>query len=294
MIFARLIEFRRSSLCLCVFLAAAASLQAQSAGEPQPGALPREFAEVLLTYGRGEFRIGRMPEDLPAADQLAAGARVIGSVVWPGRSESAIAVREQVAEARRPFEARLLAAGWIERPPSDRAERGFLPPYAEDRSRGFCWPETDAQLGVNVRRGPGGGSYVLLTYHAPGEGRGCAATPLSQPSQTALQSVMPALRPPDGAEITSGSGGGGGDQYETRSTVTSSYTPAQLIRHFQPQLLEQGWSLAEQLSGNEMALVFARKKRDSGADLLLWVSATRHDAEQIGLSMRIVAQHGRR
>ena len=291
--FAHLIT--RAGWWLCIFLTGTAALRAQSASGPQQGDVPREFAQVLLMYRSGEFRIGRMAENLPAADQLAAGSRVIGSVVRRDGSESAIAVREAVAEARQPFEARLRAAGWTERPPPDQPQRGFLPPYAQDSQRGFCWPETDAQLSVNVRRGPNGGSYIVLSYYAPGEGRRCAVAPPSEPFYTVLQSMMPSLRPPDGTEVTGGGGGGGGgDEYETRSSVASPYKPAELIRHFQPQLREQGWSVTEQLNGKDMAIVSARKKRDSGPDLLLWVSAMRENAEQVRLSMRIIARAGSR
>src|SRR5262245_4889930 len=216
---ASLIDFPRSTLCLCTLLAGAAPLQSQSASELQQGAVPREFAQVLLTYGRGELRIGRMPENLPTADQLAADARVIGSVIWPDRSQSAIAVREPPSDARRPFEARLRAAGWTERPPPDQLERGFLPAYTSHPARGFCWPATDAQLSVDVRRAPDGGSYILINHYAGGR---CAAPPAEQPWYTVLQSLMPSLRPPDGTEFmgSSGGGGGGGDEYETRITVT--------------------------------------------------------------------------
>jgi len=292
--FAKCIRLRRTGWALCMFMAGAASVQAQSARESQEGAVPREFAQVLLANAGGEFRFGDIPENLPGAEQLAAGARVIGSVVWRNRSESAIAVREPVAEAREPFEARLRAAGWVERPEPNQPDRGFLPAYTADRYRGFCWPGTDAQLVMNVRRNPTGGSYILLSYYEPGEGRFCAAPP-SRPSPTALESLMPSLRPPDGAEVVGGGGGGGGgNEYETRSAVTTSHTPAQLIRHFQPQLREQGWSIAEQLNGKEMAFIFARKKRDNGADLLLWVSAARQDAERAGLTMRIAVRNERR
>jgi hypothetical protein len=293
---ANAIDFPRSGWCLCIILAGTTSLQAQSAGASQQETVTREFAQVLLTHRTGALRIGRMPENLPTADQLTAGARVIGSVIYPDRSESAIAVRQPVTEARQPFEMRLRAAGWIERPPQDGLmERGFLPAVTADPTRGFCWPQTDAQLGLNVRGAPDGGSYIVLNYYVPGQGRRCAAPPASQSVYTGMRSMMPALRPPDGAEVTGGGGGSGsGDDYQVRSTVTASHTPAQIIRHFQPQLREQGWNVAEQLSGKELAIVFARKRRDSGADLLLWVSATREAAEQVALTMRIVARAGSR
>jgi hypothetical protein len=37
-----------------------------------------------------------------------------------------------------------------------------------------------------------------------------------------------------------------------------------------------------------MSMISARKKSDRGTDLLLWVSAMRENAEQAGLTMRIV------
>ena len=281
----------RAAWWLCAFLAGAVPLHAQTPADSRQEDVPREFAQVLLMSGSAELHVGRLPPNLPAAEQIVAGARVIGSVVWRDRSATAIAVSAPVTEARAPFEARLRAAGWTDRPPFDRPRRGFLPAYTQDPERGFCWSETDAQLSVRIRPAPDGGSYIVVTYYDPRDGRHCLEPrPPQRPRSNVLESMMPSLRPPDGAEVSSRGGGGGGNDYETRSAVTSRYSPAQLVGHFLPQLEEQGWSIIEHLTGNDMAIVSARRTLDSGANALLWVSARRQDVDQVGLEMRIVVR----
>ena len=193
------------------------------------------------------------------------------------------------------FEARLRAAGWTSRPPSDEPQRGFLPAYTHDSERGFCWPDTDANLTVNIRPAPGGGSYIVMNHFEARDGRYCHQPPPPQRRMSrVLESTMPSLRPPDGAVITPVGGGGGGTDYEVRAAVTSQHAPAQLIRHFQPQLEEQGWSINEVLTGDAMAVVAAKRTLDSGAEALLWVSSSRQDPEQVALDMRITVRPGSR
>lgn len=277
----------RSAWWVCAFLAVSASLHAQTPANARQEDVPREFAHVLLMGGNVEFHVGRVPANLPAAEQLTAGARVIGSVVWRDRTATAIAVSAPVTEAREPFEARLRAAGWTDRPSSDEPQRGFLPAYTHDPERGFCWPETDAQLRMNIHLAPGGGSYIVLNYLEPRDGRNCLQPPPQHRPSTFLESMIPSLRPPDGAVVIGRRAGGGGTEYEVRSSITSQHTPAQLIRHFRPQLEEQGWSITEDLTGDAMAIVAAHRVLDSGANMLLWVSARRENEEHVALGMRI-------
>ncbi|MGH7466011.1 MAG: hypothetical protein ACREK1_12595, partial [Longimicrobiales bacterium] len=150
--------------CATLSLAVAAPgtlLSAQETPGRPDADVPGEFARVLLDLrSGGELLIGRMPDDVPGAAALAAGARVVGSVVYRDQSRTALAVPEHVAAAREEFDARLRTAGWTEREGAGRQERGFLPAYAEDRFRLFCWPATEAQLSMTVQRAPAGGSYV--------------------------------------------------------------------------------------------------------------------------------------
>lgn len=275
---------------LCALLAASASLHAQTPADARRDDLPREFAHVLLMGGNVEFRVGRVPANLPTAEQLIAGARVIGSVVWRDRSETALAVGAPVTEARAPFEVRLREAGWTSRPPPDEPDRGFLPAYTHDPERGFCWPETDAQLSVKFHPAPGGGSYIVMNYFEPGDGRHCLQPPPQHRPSTFLESMLPSLRPPDDAVVIGRRAGGGGMEYEVRSSITSQHTPAQLMRHFRPQLEEQGWSITEELTGDAMAIVAVHRVLENGTNLLLWVSARREDEEQVALGMRISPQ----
>jgi hypothetical protein len=278
----------RAAWWLCAFLAVSASLHAQTPADARQDDVPREFAHVLLMGGNVEFHVGRVAASLPAAEQLTDGARVIGSVVWRDRNATAIAVSAPVTEARALFEARLRAAGWTNRPPSDQPQRGFLPAYTNDPEHGFCWPETDAQLSVNIHPAPGGGSYIVLNYLEPRDGRHCLQPrPPQRRSSTVLESMMPSLRPPDGAVVTGRGGGGGGSEYEIRSAIRSQHSPAELVRHFGPQLEEQGWSITEQMTGDAMAIVAAHRTLDSGTTVLLWVSARRAGEEAVALGMRI-------
>ncbi|MGH7448798.1 MAG: hypothetical protein ACRELT_14605 [Longimicrobiales bacterium] len=242
----------------------------------------------------GELLIGRMPDDVPGAAALAAGARVVGSVVYRDQSRTALAVPEHVAAAREEFDARLRTAGWTEREGAGRQERGFLPAYAEDRFRLFCWPATEAQLSMTVQRAPAGGSYVVFHYNAPRRNGFCSTStpPREMAMRGGIHELMPTLRLPDGASLVQSRGSsssGGGGEVETRMGVTTQLSPAQLIAHFEPQLREHGWSPVEQLRGDRLAVQYAQKERDAGTVLLLWVSAYRMQGDETGLSMRLVA-----
>jgi hypothetical protein len=287
----RLATFLLAELVIAAMVGTGPSpLHAQAAAPARQEAIPIEFAELLLGSGRGaQYLVGEVSPRLPGADTLAVGARVIGSVVASDRIETALAVPQPVAEARQQLEARLLAAGWTQRPePTGPLERGFLPAYAEDPNRGFCWPDTDAQLSATVRKSPTGGAYLVLQYLAPGDGRTCAAPRRTErPPGSELQDLMPTLRPPDGTELTGGGSGYSGSYAETSSTAYTELPPRELIAAFVPQLREQEWTALEEVAGNAIATVFARKPRDNGPELLLWVSAYRIGVSEQRLSMWI-------
>jgi hypothetical protein len=261
-------------------------------GADAPAQLPREFVDLLVArsgYGpsRGDYRIGALPTTLPGGSTFAAQGRVVGSVLWRDRTTTGIAVPIAVGAARERFEQLAADAGWAPKPaPPER--RGFVPSLSTDPARGFCWPADDGQLSIQTYAMSRDTSYVVLQHYLPSENRSCAAPRVPGMRMGGLSDLMPTLRPPDGTELIGGGGSGSsGDRSETRAEVAGRIAPAALIAHFEPQLREQGWTIAERIGGEWAGVLSASKPRDGGGTLLLSVLAHRLSDDEQSLEMAI-------
>lgn len=281
------------ALLTAVALGGTSSPSASQEPTSEPGELPRDFVDLLL--GRDivdprspAYLLGEMPRPLPGVDSFAAEGRVVGTVTWPNRSRSAIAVSRDVQSARERIEAVAREAGWTDRPaPPER--RGFVPAQSADPLRGFCYQPGNSMLQIRAHRGPADSSYVVLDFR-PGRGRGFCDPEVARRAREAYRFgfEMPTLRPPDGLHVDGTGTSIGTDEASTRAMLYGEAALADLAAEFESQLGEQGWTVEERLAGEDNAVLSADRPADDGGTLELTVLVRRIADDRNSLAMWVV------
>lgn len=265
----------RATVVVLAVLASSAGLSAQDRGRepvagvpmpaasPGPDSVPLEFVEVLSgapfgPAGAPEVLVGGIPAEITRVLPLPDEARVVGSLVYPAYSVSAVAVPGAGAAVRDDWIARLLGAGWTryEHPP----QGGFESNPVEGLQ--FCMGESET-LNLDVSENPRGGSYVLVMH------------PTSRPYSICRyregmdtqrdESLVPSLAPPRGA-VALGSGSGfGGDEWYARARIRTDLTMGELVEHYGAQLREHAWEVTGRTSGAGVGAEVYRVTDSEGA-----------------------------
>lgn len=277
-------------VALCAVGLTAGPVLAQ--GATSPAALPLEFIDALMPARSylnrmGEYRPGELSPHLPPG--VANGAAVIGAIVWPDQSRTAILLPEEPAAARARVEARLLAAGFSRRVVEDD-RRGFLAPPSADREAGYCSPADDQ---VTVEALPTqAGSRVVMEVIGAMDGRSCSSTRPSAPGPSSgLPHLLPTLRLPDGVRMDGHSGGtgagGGGWSATSQASAIGAVAADAMLQHFRPQWQEQGWTLRTESGDATAGIQVWERQQPDGGPLLGSVTVVRASAEELILRLTV-------
>lgn len=224
-----------------------------------------EFVTRVLAFSGEEpsVMVGEVPDslDLP----LPPDAVIIGSVTSPDRDHGMVIldVPGSPQEAVSSITSELETAGWQQ----DRGprSRGFQP--SEPLLVTFCKGDEQG-ISVSVKeRGPQEPADVRLTL---GSGASCG---FHGPRESSQSSLLPQLRPPDGASqipVTQGGGGGTGlatlGHAQMASLVGTTMAATSLEEYYRAQLLEQDWELLTTNTDEGAAWSFWHLTDEEGQD----------------------------
>jgi hypothetical protein len=251
---------------LALTVPAAAHAQAQ---DSTPPIIPAEFLDLLwgpgtMGAGRPELIVGLLPEQLATDLRPGAGVRVVGSVTSRVFGMGAIVVPGGRDAAREAWSAKLLAAGWVRQEQMQRPEGGFEQESPYQPSASFCSAD-DGMLSLATRRHRGDSTAVVFMLSGEaGMGSPCAPDPPSSGMMIRVESPAPILRAPEGAGQGRSGGGGGGGGWDSYTRLRTDMTPGELIGHYAPQFVEQGWQPVTQSLGEDVAIHVFRKTDDEG------------------------------
>lgn len=209
--------------------------------------VPADVVRALLLPYDGAF-----PELLVGAAPAIAGVdaedgRIVGALVRPTGSTVAFARSGDQATLLDAAAARLRQAGWTDPPGGSRG--GFMTARVA-RAGPFCREGDSLQL--ETRPGAAGETWVIYRLQTPAPGPVCAA-PRPAPGIAGLH-LLPVLRPPAGAALTTGGFSTQNREIVGTAVITSALSPAELLEHYARQILDQGWALAERYHGTSLAV----------------------------------------
>lgn len=238
----------------------AAPAAAQASAEET---VPLEFVEVLSRSPFGpalpEVMVGRIPDQTARVLPLPDDGRIIGSLVYPGHSMSAVAVPGSQGTVRDDWTERLLETGWTRYEHPSRG--GFESSPAEGLQ--FCMGDS-VTLNLGVMKNPRGGSYVTVMHPTGSRYSVCQQRERSG-FMREQESLIPSLAPPAGA-IALGSGfGGGGDERHARARIDTDLTVDELVDHYGSQLREAGWDSRSRTGAPGVAVETFRVTDPEGA-----------------------------
>lgn len=202
--------------------------------------VPLEFVQVLSgapfgTSGTPGVLVGRLPDRTAAVLPLPADARIVGSLVSPPYSVSALAVPGDRGAVRDDWTERLLETGWTRYEHPSRG--GFESSPVEGLQ--FCMGDS-VTLNLGVRENPRGGSYVTVMHPSASRYSICEQRERSG-FMRERESLIPSLAPPAGAIAVGSGSGGGSDEWHARARIDTDLTVDQLVDHYGSQLREAGW-----------------------------------------------------
>lgn len=173
--------------------------------DPGQQMVPLELAQTLSAMGGDslpEVLVGRLPDPLAGLLPQPSGAGVIGGLIHPDRTLSAVAFPGAPVAVREDVRERLLAAGWSpnERPPPRRVRGPRGPRSAVLHGRhGVIEPPRDREPPWRqLRACPVADRSVA----------GCREADRYRP--WTRESLIPSLPAPNGSTMRGGAGGGGG------------------------------------------------------------------------------------
>jgi hypothetical protein len=226
--------------------------------------VPLEFVEMLAMTpfaGNPDVAVGRLPDGLASDLALGADARIIGSLISPRSSLSALVMQGRPASVRERLITRLVEQGWKQlAAPSARG--GFETELRQGGAPTLCSPDGDnIQLIVSGHRGD---STAVRLFLASGDlGVSCADPELTSTRMPSEELPMPALYAPTGTTYRGGGAGGGTTDSNARGRLRTDMEPAALVEHYAAQMVAAGWQVGAQATSTGAALRVFRKTDDS-------------------------------
>jgi hypothetical protein len=286
---------RVQHLVLGIAVALLVPLQALSAQQSQPASVPLEVAQVLIQgFGLGEgrmpeVRVGTLSEPLEQALHLPAGARVVGSAVFPRSSHSVVALPVPAEATIHQMEEHLLQSGWRRAP---RTERGGFVSSPVVEMLPLCRAD-GASIMLVAGRSREAEQYVSLHFRDDPSYSACERG--APPARFSRLDVIPQLTPPAGALVRGGGSGSGGDRAEAYAEVQTTLGAEALLRHYGAQLAEHGWHGGTELIGEDLAV---QMWEWTDAEGVMWqgmmAASTRPEPRRRDVFLRVVqVQPGR-
>ena len=226
--------------------------------------VPLELVQTLVVSGPFDddaavsVLVGSIPEITARVVQLPASARIIGSLVYPQSTRSAVAFAASADSVLRMMEQSLVGAGWEKFEPPRR--RGFNSNVYGSGSQ-FCMGDS-AAVSLSVRPNPDSGTYLTIGHLRNHEYSVCRMEPPPLPERH--ESLIPTLLPPAGARSRGGGSGGGGDHWNAHTQLQTTASIAELLEHYDAQLRAAGWQPGTSAADGPLVLQTYRLTDDEG------------------------------
>lgn len=264
-------------MIVTLLLGATGGLGSVASAEPADDAAQlRELAERLLTYrsepGGLPMTVELLPGEIPGDPALdlptPEGSRLIGSVVYragdkPTRLDEVLEVPGNAQDIFTFFQDALQRQGWNAGP--DQRQGGFQQSVSSF-TRFFCPEQGDSWLTLSVlpRDGASNDVRIHLDLTNPGP---CDPSGHRPPGIAGPGDRIPALYAPEGVQLQSTGGSGGGGPYARSASTASAETdksPADMEAAFAKQLEAAGWKRVAGASEGPLAWSTWTVPGDSG------------------------------
>lgn len=255
--------------------------------ETNPEMVPLEVVRTLafdLVSGDADpdVLVGKLPERLERAVPLSDDARVIGSLVFPRLTVSAIEVSGDPGAIRDDWRRRLAEAGWTRPPPRSRG--GFIQNRVEDQV--FCFGD-DIVLSLAIEQRSGGQQYVRIMELSPPMSSSCNRR--ENLTVGPPETLIPPLTPPDGSVTDGNHSGGGSSGWNAETRIQTRLSTSELLDHYSEQLRKSGWELADHTAtGGFGGDTFRVTNGDGSSWLGLFLVSRLPDVERYLLSVQAV------
>jgi hypothetical protein len=263
----------------------------------QPTHVPIEFVELLtlspfggLAAGPPEVLVGQLPDALSGILRPVPGWRVVGSMVYPIMSVSALVAPAGGAAVARAWGDRLREAGW--RSPQDEYREprvGFLAPAVDDPfdPKHLCAPDNSSMVAISAA--PRGADSVAVTVvRLTGFMASSCAGGAGLMGRQRREAGLPRLAPPEG--VTMGrSGTSSGDEASAYARARTELAPRTLLEHYAAQMAAEGWVPGASLVGDDVAVqMFSRDDAGDARPVRAVLAATRLSSGEVDLNLRIM------
>ena len=222
-------------------LAVAVAVNSASAQGRAEQVVPMELVRTLVAGGSLDggvtprVLVGRIPEITTDVVPVPAAARIIGSIVYPLSTRSALAFAAPPDSVRRMMERELRAAGWEKFEPQQRS--GFGSTSFDDALR-FCMGDS-ATASLVVRPNDEGGTYLVVSHMRNRDYSMCRMQPPAYRERP--ESPIPTLLAPDGVRSRGGGTGGGTGSWHAHTQLETTTSIETLLAHYDAQLRAAGW-----------------------------------------------------
>lgn len=183
--------------------------------------------------------VGRLPETLPVPLPIPDGARIIGTRLHSHVTSIFFTIDESEQGVLTFYHARLTAEGWLDAPRLDR-QGGFIHTFPQTQH--YELSPYGPRLGVNVS--PRAGEWTDVALHLntdPTAGQRQVDLQARLAERQRMDTLLPPLHPPPGAEQRP-HGGHGGEGFLTRhATLITSLDPGAVESIYATQLQRAGW-----------------------------------------------------
>ncbi|MGJ3245188.1 MAG: hypothetical protein ACFE0I_03835 [Elainellaceae cyanobacterium] len=243
-------------------------LNSQSAVSSQPSTDTGDFMPIdtVLRLLDSEFLDAQqifpdfVPDNLPVQIPLPDQARVLATVIYHATAVDKnlyrvlIEVPQPAEVAIAHYQDQLENHGWQLPSFSQAGSSGFIPTFNfQDTQRTFCNADESYSVLVSATPLADGLTSFDLTAFSNVDNPGCRASSIGA---DILETVpMPALGPPDGAQVSlTGSSSAEGPDYAVvtvDATIESELSAAAIAQHYATQWQAAGWSLqSEETNGS--------------------------------------------
>ena len=204
--------------------------------------VPLELVQTLLDGGPFDdgpaprVLVGSLPEITSRVLTVPTGARIIGSIVYPQSTRSALAFAAPADSVRAMMEQSLAAGGWKK---LDLPQRGgFSAGGLAQARRPYCLGDS-ATVTLGVKPNPDGGTYLTITHMRDREHSMCGR---ERPQyRERRESLIPTLLPPADAQSRGSSSGGSTNSWDAHTHLRTTASIEELLEHYDAQLRAAGW-----------------------------------------------------
>jgi hypothetical protein len=265
---------------------------------PRPTHVPIEFVELLALNpfsgfggpGGAEVLVERLPEDLFEVVRPGPGWRVVGSMVYPMMSISALVAPGDPDALEREWGVRLREAGWRTQQSVMEPGVGFLASAADETMdlRQLCAPDNSAMLAITAASRDAD-SVVVTVVRVSGMMAGsCAAGGMRAATQRE-EMELPILTPPEGVTLGRRGSSSGGGEPTSYARARTDLPPATLLEHYAAQMEDAGWLPDRPVVGDDVAAqTFTRGDPPGTRPVSAVLTATRLSNGEVDLHLRVL------